>query len=416
MKKFKLKELLLTLLMAAALVFASCSADSSSDDGGSSDPVENPSSGGSGSDNPVVASEETKTGKISIVVNVDGTVTCGKCEKTYSTKAEAEACEHYKCATCGTVYYSEDDANDCTSHVTVTFKDVESTDDYTAQTAVTKTVKSGSSVSAPEWARDKYVLSWVDESDAAVTFPVTLSVDEGETEKTVAYTAVWTKIVYYSVTFHDSDGTNADDVQQIESGKKATVPSWTKENFTLSWNSSVDGLLTDSAITADVTFTTEWTEKPKCSVCGTHYDTEEEAAACSKQEGCPNYGKVTLIALVGSDGNVISGNSNVTVNSASVNSNTDNGAIELTYEGTTYKTVKLESKSSIVVKATAGQTITVVGSLPSGTKNCFKVGSNSYKLASKTTEVTTFEKSFTSTGSDTITKGDKASIALIIIQ
>lgn len=248
--------------MATALVFASCSADSSSDDGGSSDPVENPSSGGSGSDNPVVASEETKTGKISIVVNVDGTVTCGKCEKTYSTKAEAEACEHYKCATCGTVYYSEDDANDCTSHVTVTFKDVESTDDYTAQTAVTKTVKSSSSVSAPEWTRDKYVLSWVDESDAAVTFPVTLSVDEGETEKTVAYTAVWT--ASHTVTFKDADdGENESKTIEVADGltiSESDVPSWTKTHYTLSWNPSLD---LSAAVTADATYTAVWTEDAK---------------------------------------------------------------------------------------------------------------------------------------------------------
>lgn len=188
----------------------------------------------------------------------------------------------------------------------------------------------------------------------------------------------------------------------------------------MSWASSVEGITADTEITQDVTFTANWTEKPKCSNCGTHYDTEEEAENCSKEEGCPQYGVKTLIALVDSDGNVISGNSYITV-SASVNSKDSNGAIEIEYEGVTYKTIKFESSSSISVNATAGQTITVVGSLPSGKQKCFKVTDSSgtskdYKLSSKTTALTTYTQSFASTGTDKITKGDTCSIALIIIE
>lgn len=100
----------------------------------------------------------------------------------------------------------------------------------------------------------------------------------------------------------------------------------------------------------------------------------------------------------------------------SVNKKDSNGAITIKYDGVEYKTVKLDSYASIVVKATKGQTITVIGSLPSGKQKCFKVGETTYKLDSKTTALTTFEKSFESTGEDTIKKGDTASIALIIIQ
>lgn len=427
--------------------------------------------------------DTSKTGSVSVTVNVDGTVSCAKCGKTYYFKSQAENCGHYKCETCGSVYYSESELNACSSHVTVIFKD----SDENGNETVTKVIKSGNTVVPPSWEKENFALTWIDENGNEADFDDTISLSDGETEKTVTFTAKWstthtvifkdesgtnadvtvevisgetvesipswtrehfvligwasivegltvdsavtsdviftanwTEDAKYTVKFVDSDGENAEETQTVYEGEKAVAPAWTKENYSLSWTSSVDGITADSAITSDVTFTANWIELPKCSNCGTHYDTEEEANNCSKQEGCPKYGIKTIIALVDSDGNVISGNSNVTV-TGSVNAKESNGAVTIDYEGVTYKTVKFDSKASAVVTATAGQKITVVGSLPSGKQKCFIVTDASgkettYKLDSKTTEITTYVQSFTSTGSDTIKKADTSSIALIIIE
>ena len=120
-----------------------------------------------------------------------------------------------------------------------------------------------------------------------------------------------------------------------------------------------------------------------------------------------------VVALV-VNGAVAPSDSRVTA-SGSVNAKESNGAITITYGGTEYTTMKMESSSSITVKATAGATITVVGSLPSGKQSCFKLNGTAVKLDAKTTAVTTFEQTFTSTGNDVITKGDTASIGVIVI-
>lgn len=425
----------------------------------------------------------TETGSVSAVVNADGSISCGKCGKIYNFTEQAKNCEHYKCATCGSVYYSQSEVDSCTSHVTVIFKD----SDENGNESVTTVIKSGSTVVPPSWEKENFALTWIDGNGKEADFDDSISLSEGETEKTVTFTAKWettytvtfkdesgtnadvtvdvisgevvesvpewtrehftfagwtssvaglttdsaitgdvtftanwTEDAKYTVKFVDSDGANPEDTQTVYNGEKANVPTWTKENYSLSWTSSVDGLTTDSAITGDVTFTANWTELPKCSNCGTHYATEDAANNCGKQEGCPKYGVKTIIALVGTDGNVISGNSNVTV-TGSVNKKVDNGAITIEYEGVPYNTVKFDSKASAVVTATAGQKITVVGSLPSGKQKCFTVTDangteTTYKLDSKTTEITTYVQSFTSTGSDTIKRGDTNSIALIIIE
>lgn len=425
----------------------------------------------------------TATGSVSAVVTADGSISCGKCGKIYNFTEQAKNCEHYKCATCGSVYYSQSEVDSCTSHVTVIFKD----SDENGNESVTMVIKSGSTVVPPSWEKENFALTWIDGNGREADFDDSISLSEGETEKTVTFTAKWettytvtfkdesgtnaditvdvisgevvesvpewtrehftlsgwsssvaglttdsaitgdvtftanwTEDAKYTVKFVDSDGANTEVTQTVYNGEKANVPTWTKENYSLSWTSSVEGLTTDSAITGDVTFTANWTELPKCTNCGTHYATEDAANNCGKQEGCPKYGVKTIIALVGTDGNVISGNSNVTV-TGSVNKKVDNGAITIEYEGVPYNTVKFDSKASAVVTATAGQKITVVGSLPSGKQKCFTVTDangteTTYKLDSKTTEITTYVQSFTSTGSDTIKRGDTNSIALIIIE
>ena len=424
-----------------------------------------------------------ETGSVSAVVNADGSISCGKCGKIYNFTEQAKNCEHYKCATCGSVYCSQSEVDSCTSHVTVIFKD----SGENGNESVTMVIKSGSTVIPPSWEKENFALTWIDENGKEADFDNSISLSEGETEKTVTFTAKWettytvtfkdesgtnadvtvdvisgevvgsvpewtrehftfagwtssvtglttdsvitgdvtftanwTEDAKYTVKFVDSDGTNAEDTQTVYNGEKANVPTWTKENYSLSWTSSVEGLTIDSTITGDVTFTANWTELPKCTNCGTHYATEDAANNCGKQEGCPKYGVKTIIALVGTDGNVISGNSNVNV-TGSVNTKETNGATEIEYEGVSYKTVKFDSKASAVVTATAGQKITVVGSLPVGKQKCITVTDangieTTYKLDSKTTEITTYVQSFTSTGSDTIKKGDTTSIALIIIE
>lgn len=425
----------------------------------------------------------SETGSVSAVVTADGSISCGKCGKIYNFTEQVKNCEHYKCATCGSVYYSQSEVDSCTSHVTVIFKD----SDENGNESVTMVIKSGSTVIPPSWEKENFALTWIDENGKEADFDDLISLSEGETEKTVTFTAKWettytvtfkdesgtnadvtvdvisgevvgsvpewtrehftfagwtssvaglttdsvitgdvtftanwTEDAKYTVKFVDSDGVNGEDTQTVYNGEKANVPAWTKENFRLSWTSSVEGLTIDSAITGDVTFTANWTELPKCTNCGTHYATEDAANNCGKQDGCPKYGVKTIIALVGTDGNVISGNSNVTV-TGSVNKKVDNGAITIEYEGVPYNTVKFDSKASAVVTATAGQKITVVGSLPIGKQKCFTVTDangieTTYKLDSKTTEITTYVQSFTSTGSDTIKKGDTTSIAFIIIE
>ncbi len=425
----------------------------------------------------------TATGSVSAVVTADGSISCGKCGKIYNFTEQAKNCEHYKCATCGSVYYSQSEVDSCTLHVTVIFKD----SDENGNESVTTVIKSGSTVVPPRWEKENFALTWIDGNGKEADFDDSISLSEGETEKTVTFTAKWettytvtfkdesgtnadvtvdvisgevvesvpewtrehftfagwtssvadlttdsaitsdvtftanwTEDAKYTVKFVDSDGANAEDTQTVYNGEKANVPTWTKENYRLFWTSSVEGLTIDSVITGDVIFTANWTELPKCTNCGTHYATEDAANNCGKQEGCPKYGVKTIIALVGTDGNVISGNSNVTV-TGSVNKKVDNGAITIEYEGVSYNTVKFDSKASAVVTATAGQKITVVGSLPSGKQKCFTVTDangieTTYKLDSKTTEITTYVQSFTSTGSDTIKRGDTNSIALIIIE
>lgn len=90
---------------------------------------------------------------------------------------------------------------------------------------------------------------------------------------------------HITVTFADSEGVYEAEPQIIKAGVNPVVPSWTKENFTLSWSSEI------TAATENVTYTAIWTELPKCSNCGEHYATETAAANCAKIDGCPQFGK-----------------------------------------------------------------------------------------------------------------------------
>lgn len=299
----------------------------------------------------------TETGSVSAVVNADGSISCGKCGKIYNFTEQAKNCEHYKCATCGSVYYSQSEFDSCTSHVTVTFKD----SDENGNESVTMVIKSGSTVVPPRWEKENFALTWIDGNGREADFDDSISLSEGETEKTVTFTAKWettytvtfkdesgtnadvtvdvisgevvesvpewtrehftlrgwtssvaglttdsvitgdvtftanwTEDAKYTVKFVDSDGVNAEDTQTVYNGEKANVPTWTKENYSLSWTSSVEGLTIDSAITGDVTFTANWTELPKCTNCGTHYATAEDVEKCAVKSGCKGFVAVTV--------------------------------------------------------------------------------------------------------------------------
>ena len=414
-----------------------------------------------------------ETGSVSAVVNADGSISCGKCGKIYNFTEQVKNCEHYKCATCGSVYCSQSEVDSCTSHVTVIFKDI----GENGNESVTMVIKSGSTVIPPSWEKENFALTWIDENGKEADFDDLISLSEGETEKTVTFTAKWettytvtfkdesgtnadvtvdvisgevvgsvpewtrehftfagwtssvaglttdsvitddvtftanwTEDAKYTVKFVDSDGANAEDTQTVYNGEKANVPTWTKENYSLSWTSSVEGLTIDSAITGDVTFTANWTELPKCTNCGTHYATADAANNCGKQEGCPKYGALTTITF--------SGTKTATVSS-------DNDAITAVVIGNVTKTdyvyngekynplLKMESSTSLKLTGVKNKKITIITcGYKTATKRNIKVAGTNY-AASENDEVIIED---ISDDEIEITKGDQLNVAVIFIE
>lgn len=414
-----------------------------------------------------------ETGSVSAVVNADGSISCGKCGKIYNFTEQVKNCEHYKCATCGSVYYSQSEVDSCTSHVTVIFKD----SGENGNESVTMVIKSGSTVIPPSWEKENFALTWIDENGKETDFDDLISLSEGETEKTVTFTAKWettytvtfkdesgtnadvtvdvisgevvgsvpewtrehftfagwtssvsglttdsvitgdvtftanwTEDAKYTVKFVDSDGVNAEDTQTVYNGEKANLPAWTKENYSLSWTSSVEGLTIDSAITGDVTFTANWTELPKCTNCGTHYATEDAANNCGKQEGCPKYGALTTITFSGAK--TASASSDNDAIAVSITGNIKSGAT-IVYNDVTYNpVVKMESLTVITISGAAGKTIKVV---------CDAAKAIKYNASTKVSAVadgTAYVATFTAPDGDsfTINKGDTLNIGVIFIE
>ena len=415
----------------------------------------------------------SETGSVSAVVTADGSISCGKCGKIYNFTEQVKNCEHYKCATCGSVYCSQSEVDSCTSHVTVIFKD----SGENGNESVTMVIKSGSTVIPPSWKKENFALTWIDENGKEADFDDLISLSEGETEKTVTFTAKWettytvtfkdesgtnadvtvdvisgevvgsvpewtrehftfagwtssvaglttdsvitgdvtftanwTEDAKYTVKFVDSDGANAEDIQTVYNGEKANVPAWTKENYSLSWTSSVEGLTIDSAITGDVTFTANWTELPKCTNCGTHYATADAANNCGKQEGCPKYGALTTITF--------SGTKTATVSS-------DNDAITAVVIGNVTKTdyvyngekynplLKMESSTSLKLTGVKNKKITIITcGYKTATKRNIKVAGTNY-AASENDEVIIED---ISDDEIEITKGDQLNVAVIFIE
>lgn len=414
-----------------------------------------------------------ETGSVSAVVNADGSISCGKCGKIYNFTEQAKNCEHYKCATCGSVYYSQSEVDSCTSHVTVIFKD----SGENGNESVTMVIKSGSTVIPPSWEKENFALTWIDENGKEADFDDSISLSEGEPEKNVTFTAKWettytvtfkdesgtnadvtvdvisgevvesvpewirehftfagwtssvadlttgsaitSDVTFtanwiedakYTVKFVDSDGVNAEDTQTVYNGEKANLPAWTKENYSLSWTSSVEGLTIDSAITGDVTFTANWTELPKCTNCGTHYATADAANNCGKQEGCPKYGALTTITF--------SGTKTATVSS-------DNDAITAVVIGNVTKTdyvyngekynplLKMESSTSLKLTGVKNKKITIITcGYKTATKRNIKVAGTNY-AASENDEVIIED---ISDDEIEITKGDQLNVAVIFIE
>lgn len=414
-----------------------------------------------------------ETGSVSAVVNADGSISCGKCGKIYNFTEQVKNCEHYKCATCGSVYYSQSEVDSCTSHVTVIFKD----SDENGNESVTMVIKSGSTVIPPSWEKENFALTWIDENGKEADFDNSISLSEGETEKTVTFTAKWettytvtfkdesgtnadvtvdvisgevvgsvpewtrehftfagwtssvsglttdsvitgdvtftanwTEDAKYTVKFVDSDGVNAEDTQTVYNGEKANLPAWTKENYSLSWTSSVEGLTIDSAITGDVTFTANWTELPKCTNCGTHYATADAANNCGKQEGCPKYGALTTITFSGTK--TASASSDNDAIAVSITGNIKSG-VTIVYNDVTYNpVVKMESLTVITISGAAGKTIKVV---------CDAAKAIKYNASTKVSAVadgTAYVATFTAPDGDsfTINKGDTLNIGVIFIE
>lgn len=414
-----------------------------------------------------------EAGSVSAVVNADGSISCGKCGKIYNFTEQVKNCEHYKCATCGSVYYSQSEVDSCTSHVTVIFKD----SGENGNESVTMVIKSGSTVIPPSWEKENFALTWIDENGKEADFDDLISLSEGETEKTVTFTAKWettytvtfkdesgtnadvtvdvisgevvgsvpewtrehftfagwtssvsglttdsvitgdvtftanwTEDAKYTVKFVDSDGVNAEDTQTVYNGEKANLPAWTKENYSLSWTSSIEGLTIDSAITGDVTFTANWTELPKCTNCGTHYATADAANNCGKQEGCPKYGALTTITFSGTK--TASASSDNDAIAVSITGNIKSGAT-IVYNDVTYNpVVKMESLTVITISGAAGKTIKVV---------CDAAKAIKYNASTKVSAVadgTAYVATFTAPDGDsfTINKGDTLNIGVIFIE
>lgn len=424
------------ILAAIMMLFAAgCSTDSSSGSSDGSKPV--------GSD--------STTGTIGITVNVDGSISCAFCKKVYQKKADAEACEHYKCSTCGSGYATEEEKAACTEHVTIQFVDSTGVNE-----TLTYTIKSGNSVSAPDWKVEGSDTIWTSDKEG-------YDIDSESFTDSVIFTASWKTFVecpecgehcadaeaaeahaladktcdecgavcesktaaeahaladktcvecktvceskaaaeahaaadkictscgkayehkagadacehykctgcgtvymsqaeldacvHVTVTFKDSEyeGSKEAVVKTIKSGTTTTAPVWTRENYTLAWDSEIA-----SEITVNTTYTAVWTELPKCDNCGTHYATQSAADNCGKQEGCPKYGALTTITFSGSKAaSAVCDSPAVTVElSGNISTN------KVTYNGKEYSPIlKLETSTSIKLTGVAGKKITLV--------------------------------------------------------
>ena len=181
-----------------------------------------------------------------------------ECEGSVSVTFTAKYTTIYTCGFCGKTYYAQNEADNCVH--------------YICQNEDCEKHNSGYATKAEA---DSCSLK-----DGCPAYTVTC-----ECGTVYSTDAEKESCVHYTITFADSEGVYEAEPQIIKAGVNPVVPSWTKENFTLSWSSEI------TAATENVTYTAIWTELPKCSNCGEHYATETAAANCAKIEGCPQFGK-----------------------------------------------------------------------------------------------------------------------------
>ena len=201
----------------------------------------------------------------------------------------------------------------------VTYKDAEGGEN---ETTTEKVYEGETPAQVPAWTKEHYTLDWTASVDGLTT--------TSEITQDVTFTAVWTELPKYTVTFVDSaiivdDETtiNAEkdedlDEQTIYEGGYAELPSWassSRENksaYTVTWTSSVEGLTPESAITADVTFTASWTKTPTetvitfCNDTGDTYTGTGNPTGYAVGNGNKDYGKTSYQSYTTSAGTVVS--------------------------------------------------------------------------------------------------------------
>ena len=416
---------------------------------------------GSGSDGSGLK-PATGTGSVSFEVTVDGKYKCPGCGHAYDTKAEAEncglteACPKYEY----TVIFADSEVTGHTKQDNVTQKVAKGTklsanqipvwtsvgydltwtnpDSLTVDSVITKnttftaawkkyfTVKFVDSAAGdiakaddvgqkvyengkatlPAFATKTtdYDLTW-NSSVAGLTPDAVITAD-------VVFTAIWTAHNQFTVRFIDTAAASDADKNEtvtvkVFAGKTATAPSWTKENYTLSWSGD-----TSAAISADTDFTAKWTEKPKCSHCGTHYDTQEQADNCSKQEGCPMYGKsITVTFSADAKSKAVASNTAI-VTALTGNIKNNNGeAVTYTYNGVTYNAgVKMESSTSMTLAVSNGSKLTFI---TDGTSTSKGIKINGTQVKGNAQGVVSYTAASTSL---VITKDDTRNLFAIIIE
>lgn len=374
--------------------------------------------------------ESTSSGDLTVTVDADGSISCKKCGKVYNFKVQAENCEHYKCADCGTSYYTQDELDAC-QHSVIHFVD---SDDESKNYTVT--IKKGTKITLPEWTKEGCEIRWT--SEPADIDPAS-AIDAEE----VTFTATWTstyscqfcgKVYYtseeadacahYTCTNEACEKHTAGYATQAEADScnlkdgcpayKVTCSQCGKEyshdadaNACEHYKCPSCGTSYNSQAELDACETKEgcaaW--RATCTNCGTEYKTQTEADNCSKNEGCPKFGALTTITITGTN-SAVSDNEAITVTATG---NLKSG-VSITYNGVTYSPVmKMESSTSIKISGAAGKTMTIVTDTPS---KGIKI--NGTKNTTDTNGIVTV--TVPDGDSVTITKGDTMNVGVIFIE
>lgn len=238
---------------------------------------------GSGSEPETPAVEEK--GSVKITVTVDGSISCKKCGKVYNFKVQAENCEHYKCADCGTSYYTQDELDAC-QHSEIHFVD---SDDESKNYTVT--IKKGTKITLPEWTKEGSEIRWTSvPADIDPASPI----DAAE----VTFTATWTSTyscqfcgkVYYTSEEADACAHYTCTNEACEKHTAGYATQAEADNCALkdgcpAYKVSCSFCKKEYSHDAEK----DACEHYKCASCGTSYFTQEALDACVTQEGCAGW-------------------------------------------------------------------------------------------------------------------------------